>query len=74
MLLLLTDFDYSTISSYIQSITTTKPLFALKLKYNNIIYNNQPLEIIKKIELNDISYTDDIGGFMTVTISITDRF
>lgn len=80
MLVFMTDFPYSQVSEdifgneYTDSFT---PQFVLQITYNQYLDNSvepKPIVKTKPIIIDEISYSDDIGSFMTISISMKDRF
>ena len=78
LLVFMTDFPYSQVgqdvfgSNYIESFT---PSFTFKMQYNQYLdTHDEPIVKTKNVVIDEISYTDDIGAFMTITISMRDKF
>lgn len=80
MLVFMTDFPYSQVgedifgNDYTDSFT---PQFVLQITYNQYLDNSvepKPIKKTKPIIIDEISYSDDIGSFMTISISMKDRF
>lgn len=58
------DFGYSEFS-------LNKPNWVLKIKYN--LFNEQ-IEKTKPVLIEEVSYTDDIGDFITISFTMVDKF
>lgn len=74
LLMLLVDMPFATIKTFDSTNFGNISVLDWKLKTNYQWGDEPEIEYIKPILIDEISYVDDIGSFMTITFSMKDRF